>query len=278
MKVKYIIAYALVSLLAIVLVVALGSGKPKKQTNKEPVQNTIMQTKDDLLAGEYKAVCYSGFRSGQHPDRGEGAINPTAAQVLEDLFIIQNDMGFKLIRLYDSGENSKTVLEVIQKNDLDIKVMQGIWLKAELSAHETCEWLTEPIPQETLNKNKIINKEEIQRVISLANKYDSIIVAISVGNEALVDWNDHKVHADSIIKYCKIVSKSVKQPITVADNYLWWAHHGKKLSKVLDFISIHVYPVWEGKDINEGLSYSIQNIQQVRDSLPEERSVIDEAG
>ena len=30
-----------------------------------------------LLAGEVMAVAYSGFREGQHPDRGEGAANPT---------------------------------------------------------------------------------------------------------------------------------------------------------------------------------------------------------
>ena len=32
----------------------------------------------ELLAGETKAVSYSGFREGQHPDRGSGAVNPSA--------------------------------------------------------------------------------------------------------------------------------------------------------------------------------------------------------
>lgn len=38
------------------------------------------------------AICYSGFRTGQHPDRGEGAVNPTTEQIAEDLHIISHDI------------------------------------------------------------------------------------------------------------------------------------------------------------------------------------------
>jgi exo-beta-1,3-glucanase (GH17 family) len=240
--------------------------------------NSIQQDKTDLLSGVSKAVCYSGFRSGQHPDRGEGANNPTKEQVLEDLQIVSNDMGFKLIRLYDSGVNSALVLQIIQEQKLDIKVMLGIWLNAELSAHETCEWLTEPIPQEVLDANKLVNRDELERAIKLANKYPDVVVAVNVGNEALVDWNDHKMDVDTVIAYCQTVKNAIQQPVTVADNYEWWAARGEKLAAALDFISVHVYPVWEGKDINEGLSYSIANIQKVRDALPSAKIVISEAG
>jgi len=169
-------------------------------------------------------------------------------------------------------------LRLIEENELDIKVMLGIWLNAELSAHETCAWLTEPIPQETLDKNKQVNLQEIQRGIDLANRYPDVIAAVNVGNESLVEWNDHKVDVDTIISYCRKVQAQIEQPVTVADNYVWWADHGEKLAKVLDFISVHVYPVWEGKDIDEGLSYSIENLQRVRDSLPDATIVISEAG
>jgi exo-beta-1,3-glucanase (GH17 family) len=46
----------------------------------------------------------------------------------------------------------------------------------------------------------------------------------------------------------------------------------------LDFISVHTYPVWEGKDIGEGLSFTIANIQAVRNALPRSRMVVTEAG
>ena len=48
---------------------------------------SLRQKQSDLLAGEFWAICYSGFRAGQHPDRGDGAKNPTDDQILEDLRI-----------------------------------------------------------------------------------------------------------------------------------------------------------------------------------------------
>ncbi len=238
----------------------------------------LPQTTDMLLAGVSEAVCYSGFRSGQHPDRGEGAVNPSYAEILEDLEILLQQTPFRLIRLYDCETNSQMVLEVIREQKLDIKVMLGIWLRAELSAHETCAWLTEPIPQETLDDNKIRNAREIEKGIELANEYTDIVVAVNVGNEALVEWNDHMVSLDSVMAYVKQVQKAIEQPVTVADNYKWWADHGQKLAELVDFVAIHVYPVWEEKDIDEGMPYTIENVEEVMAALPGAQIVIAEAG
>lgn len=270
-----------VILLLSVLFMSCESGfKNNKDVEEKTEQsmNSVLQDKDDLLVGITKAVSYSGFRTGQHPDRGDGAINPSYNEVLEDLTMLTEDAGFHLIRIYDCGENSEMVLNVIKENNINIKVLLGIWLHAELSNHETCEWLTEPIPDDELKKNKELNLVEIQRGIDLANNFEEIIVAVNVGNESLVDWNDHKVDADTIISYVKKVKNTIAQPVTVADNYKWWADHGTALAKAVDFISIHIYPVWEGKDINEGLSYSIENVMEVKKSLPEATIVITEAG
>ncbi len=238
----------------------------------------LSQSPDDLLAGVCTAICYSGFREGQHPDRGDGANNPTYEQTLEDLNILARDGNFPLIRIYDSGENSEMVLRVIAENKLKLKVMLGIWLKAELSNHQSCAWLTEPIPQATLDSNKLANKQEILRGIELAKKYPKIIVAVNVGNEALVDWNDHKVSTETIIEYVKQVKQAIDQPVTVAENYKWWADHGQELASVCDFVAVHVYPVWEGQDIDSGMSYTIDNLEEVRRTLPDCQMVISEAG
>ena len=237
----------------------------------------LLQNKDYLLGGEVEAVCYSGFRKGQHPDRGDGAVNPSYEEVLEDLKILTS-CGFRLIRVYDSGENSETILRVIRENNLNMKVLLGIWLRAELSNHETCEWLHEPIPDQVLQQNKKLNLLEIGKGIELAGIYPEIIIAVNVGNEALVDWNDHKVDTDTIIAYVQKVKRSISQQVTVADNYKWWADNGALLAQEVDFISIHTYPVWEGKDIDEGLAYTIQNISDVRKVIPDVPIMITEAG
>lgn len=46
-------------------------------------ETVFRQTPDQRLAGEVMAVAYSGFREGKHPDRGEGAANPSPAEILE---------------------------------------------------------------------------------------------------------------------------------------------------------------------------------------------------
>ncbi len=253
--------------------------KNEQQMSESKHSNEISkQNKESLLMGTSKAICYSGFRSGQHPDRGDGAVNPSYEETLEDLKMLSEDADFHLIRVYDSRENSELVLKVIQENKLNIKVMLGIWLQAEMSNHETCSWLIEPIPQAELEQNKQLNLSEIERAIKLSHKYKDIIIAVNVGNEALVDWNDHKVATDTIISYVKRVKKLIPQKVTVADNYKWWADHGAELAKAVDFVSLHIYPVWEGKYINEGLSYTIENYNEVRQAIPNAPIAITEAG
>lgn len=238
---------------------------------------SLQQEKNDLLAGEHWAICYSGFRDGQHPDRGDGAVNPSEEEILEDLRILQDQCGFKLIRLYDSKENSQTVLRLIREQELDLKVLLGAWLDAEVN-NPGCPWQKEPYPEEKLTANKLANQKEVETAITLAKSYPNAVVAVAVGNEALVEWNDHMVPVESVIGYVKQVKAAIKQPVTVADNYDWWAKHGQELAQELDFVSVHIYPIWEGKDILEAMDYGIANMQRVREALPESKLVITEAG
>lgn len=183
-----------------------------------------------------------------------------------------------MIRVYDSGENTETVLRAIAENDLKIKVLLGAWLNAEISNHEGCPWLTEPIPEETLQKNKQQNQQEILNAIKLANAWPRIIVAVNVGNEALVEWNDHMVPTNDVIEYVKQVKQAIQQPVTVADNYKWWADHGQPLADLCDFATVHVYPVWEEKNIDQARPYTFENLSEVRQNIPDKPIVIDEAG
>jgi exo-beta-1,3-glucanase (GH17 family) len=237
----------------------------------------IQQKPSALLCGAKRAVCYSGFRQGQHPDRGTGAVNPSDREVLEDLQLLNRQGNFTLIRLYDAQVNSEAVLRLIKQHKLKMKVVLGAWLDAEVS-NTNCPWLKQSLAQSALDANKAKNAAEIQRAIRLANQYPAVVVAVAVGNEALVDWNDHMVPVEAVIGYVRQVKKSVSQPVTVADNYAWWARHGAALAKELDFVSVHTYPAWEGKDVDHALAFSIANIQAVRDALPQSRLVITEAG
>ncbi len=237
----------------------------------------LKQSPEALIAGEVMAVAYSGFREGQHPDRGDGAVNPSAEEILEDLEILVAH-GFRLIRMYDSGDNTRETLEIIRRHELPIKVLLGIWLDAEFSNHEGCPWLNEPIPDDKLAANALKNAAEVARGIELAKKFDDVVVAVNVGNEALVDWNDHMVPLERVIAYVRRVKAAIGQPVTVADNYLWWIKEGAPLAAEVDFLGVHTYPAWEEKTIDEALAFTIENLEGVREALPDKPIAILEAG
>lgn len=223
------------------------------------------------------AIAYSGFREGQHPDRGDGAVNPSAEEILEDLqILVAHD--FNLIRLYDSGANSRLTLELIRKHDLPIKALLGVWLSAEVSNHEGCSWLHEPIPQSQLAANTKRNAAALARGIALAQEFEGIVVAVNVGNEALVDWNDHMVPVEKVIEYVRQAKDAIDQPVTVAENYVWWIRDGAALAAEVDFLGVHTYPQWEGKTVDEALEYTIENIEGVRAAIGDKPIAILEAG
>jgi exo-beta-1,3-glucanase (GH17 family) len=242
----------------------------------DSTQQQILQSDSDLLAGTHIAIAYSGFRKGQHPDRGDGAINPSDDEILEDLEILAKNSTFPLIRVYDSDENSEAVLRLIKDHNIDIKVMLGIWISAEISNHEGCPWLNEPIPPSTLIANKAKNEAQLEKGIRLANSYSNIVIAVNVGNEALADFTNHMVSVESLIAYVRKVKKAVHQPVTVAEYYSWWLENGILLAPELDFVAVQIHPIWENIPIDDALAYTDSRIRTIKDSLGGAQIVITE--
>lgn len=218
-----------------------------------------------------RAICYSGYRDGQSP---ETAIYPTYDQIKEDLLIVQRQWAY--IRLYDCSEHAETVLRVIDKENLNLKVMLGAYIGAELN-NFGCPWGT-IYTEEEISINKKNNLKQIRKLIKLANKYPDIVFSLSVGNEATVDWTDHYVPVEKIIRYVRLVKKGATQPVTFCENYVPWYDKLKQLVAEVDFISIHTYPVWEYKNIHEALEYTKQNYYSIADKYPDTPVVITEAG
>ena len=217
------------------------------------------------------AICYSGFRNGQQP----GGINPSYEEVKEDLILLQSN--WKYLRLYDCDEHALTVIKVIQNEKLDFKIMLGAYIVAEMNNHG-CPWNGGVYEEIQLEENKKSNDLKIQRLIDWANLYPEIIFTVSLGNEACVDWTDHFVPVERVVTFAKQVKKSIKQPITFCENYVPWLNYLKPLVEVIDFISIHTYPVWEYKHIHEAVEYTIANYETVAKQFPNIPVVITEAG
>jgi exo-beta-1,3-glucanase (GH17 family) len=217
------------------------------------------------------AICYSGYREGQSPDTGD---YPTYEQIREDLLILSPHWSY--IRLYDCTKHAETVLKVIEKEKLPLKVMLGAYIGAERN-NFGCPW-GKIYTEEEIRLNKINNMKQVRKLIVLANKYPDIIFSLSAGNEATVDWTDHYVPVEKVIRYVKLIKKNAKQPVTFCENYVPWYDKLKALVAEVDFISIHTYPVWEYKNIHEALAYTRQNYESVARLYPDKPVVITEAG
>ena len=216
------------------------------------------------------AVCYSGYREGQKP----GDSYPSYEQVKEDLLIVQRQWNY--IRLYSCDQHSNTVLEVIQNEKLNLRVMLGAFIEAEVN-NPNCPW-GGSYNKLQLAQNIENNLFQMNKLIELANEYPNIIFSLSVGNEACVDWTDHIVPVESVIKYVEMVKSSTLQPVTFCENYVPWLDKLEPLVDIIDFISIHTYPVWEYKTIDQGMQYTIQNYNAVANKYPNKLVVITEAG
>jgi len=217
------------------------------------------------------AICYSGYRLGQSP--GE-KIYPTHEEIREDLQILQRN--WRLLRLYDCSPHAERVLEVIRGDGLPFQVMLGAYLGAEMN-NFGCPW-GGTYSEGQLEAGKRENEAEVERLIALAGRYPDIVFSVAVGNEATVDWTDHLVPVSNLIEYVRRVRRAVSQPVTFCENHVPWQDKLRDLVPELDFISVHSYPVWEYKHIDEALDCTRQNVDSVARLYPGKPVVITEAG
>jgi len=217
------------------------------------------------------AICYSGYREGQNPCEG---VFPSYDEIKEDLLILQKN--WKLLRLYDCTTHAETVLDVIEREGLDFKLMLGVDMAAEM-CNPHCPWGAE-FSDETLAANRRANEEQIEKAIALSNRYPDIVFSVAAGNEASVEWTDHMVPVESLIAHVKRLKSAIKQPVTFCENYVPWTYKLEPLAAELDFISVHTYPAWEYRTMEDALEYTKQNYHSVVDHYPDKPVVITEAG
>jgi exo-beta-1,3-glucanase (GH17 family) len=218
-----------------------------------------------------RAICYSGYRAGQSPDR---KVYPSLEQIREDLQLLRPH--FQLLRLYDCSPHAERVLEVIHRDRLPFKVMLGAWLAAERN-NAGCPW-GGTYDEARLAANAAENEAEVGRLVELARAHEDIVFSVAVGNEAAVDWTDHFVPLPRLVEHVRRVKRAVRQPVTFCENYVPWAHQLRELAAELDFVSLHTYPVWEYKPVHEALAYTRANYGTVAQVFRDKPVVITEAG
>ncbi|MEM1118103.1 MAG: glycosyl hydrolase, partial [Bacteroidota bacterium] len=161
------------------------------------------------------AICYSGYREGQSP---QTETYPSYEEVVEDLRLLAPH--WRYLRMYDAGPHAERVLEAIQREGFGFKVMLGAAVQAEVS-NPQCPW-GGVYPEAVLAANREANSAEIDRLIALAARYPEAVFAVSVGNEATVEWTDHLVPVERLIEFVRRVKAAIPQPVTFCENYVPW--------------------------------------------------------
>jgi exo-beta-1,3-glucanase (GH17 family) len=230
------------------------------------------------------AICYSGYRTNQKP----GGPYPTYEQVYADLIILTNQ--WKYIRMYDTGPHCETVLKVIHDYNLPLKVYMGVAVGYPASSWTERFRTVSNYPAQCW----VNDTNQITNLFRLYNLYSNHIVAVSVGNECLVDWSDHQVPGPILFSYLKWVRSNVSVPVTVDEDIGYWAldnnfaQNGKywtNIIKACDFVAIHLYPCKIGKwvpklsNTTEAFIYTTNTYyKMVAKSLSNRQVVIGEGG
>jgi len=139
--VHYVLIFVL--FLVVTYSTVVGGMNDVSNENQVLVKREFNPTLEERWIGN--GISYGAYRDGESPDQSLTSKD----NILEDLLIIAKH--WNLIRLYGSDSQSKNILEVIEDNNLPIRVMLGAWLDGHKSEQE--------------------NDEQIRLAIEFANRF-----------------------------------------------------------------------------------------------------------
>jgi len=219
------------------------------------------------LAGKWigQGIAYGPFRAGQKP----GGPSPSKEQLTEDLNLLSQH--WNLIRMYGTGPSTEQVMKIIHAKKLPIRVMLGAWISRESQS--------ETLDAKASRAAKLANRMQVMAVIRLANAFPDEVIAVNVGNETQVFWSDHQTRPEVLIQNIRAVRAATMVPVTTADDFNFWNKpESKNISREIDFIALHVHPMWAGLSAAEAMPWTERIYQEIRKMHPDKTIVISEAG
>ncbi len=125
-----------------------------------------------------------------------------------------------------------------------------------------------------LGHNPIENAREMTAGERLAS--NRAVHAIIVGNEVLQrgDLSENQLRSDIELVRAK---RGRAVPVTAADTDTQWLQH-RDLAHAVDFITVHIYPFWQGVSIDSAIRSLDQAYTRVKQAFPDKHIVIGETG
>ncbi len=212
-------------------------------------------------------VCYGAERDGQHP----GGPAPTEAQISEDLHLIAQH--WSILRIYAAQGVAQKACAIIRDQKLPLHVLVGAWIAQESRPDDHGNPVS---PDEKL---AAFNRAEVAAAITLANDYPDVVLAVNIGNEALVNWSDHRVPTSVIIGYLREARAKVKVPVTTCDTEIFWTSpQSTAVAEECDFLALHAYAMWNGQNIRDAMTWTRDRLHAVRTMHPGMPIIMTELG
>jgi exo-beta-1,3-glucanase (GH17 family) len=227
---------------------------------------------------------YGPYHTGQDPNF---SIAPSAAEVGADMPTLASLT--RNIRIYSSLGPADDIINASATMGMCVNL--GIWLGKSSGANTQFSYPKKlsgqgagtPCPvinSEDMNAREInddtdnANSKEIMAGIRLAS--NPAVHSITVGNEVLLRGDLTENQLSFILDQVR-AHLSRRVPITLADDYSQWLCH-PDLAKHVDFITIHIYPFWNGISIDNAINFLDAKYQAVKKMFPNKLIVLGETG
>jgi exo-beta-1,3-glucanase (GH17 family)/cellulose synthase/poly-beta-1,6-N-acetylglucosamine synthase-like glycosyltransferase len=192
-----------------------------------------------------QGVSFSPFAADQNPFGAKDV--PPLSQIDSDLKLLENKTF--AVRTYSVLGSLGKIPELAAKHNISVAL--GIYL-GDVEAN---------------------NEEELRTGIELAHDHRNIVRVI-VGNENLLRGD---LSEDELARDLDRARRSIRQPVGYADTWATWLKHPAIASHV-DFIAVHLFPYWEGIDVESAVDFCFRELKAVQDAYPQKPVIIGEIG
>jgi exo-beta-1,3-glucanase (GH17 family)/cellulose synthase/poly-beta-1,6-N-acetylglucosamine synthase-like glycosyltransferase len=192
-----------------------------------------------------QGVAFSPYAADQNPFGSKDV--PPVEQIDSDLRLLQDKT--YAIRTYSTLGSLGRIPELAAK--YNISVALGV----------------------QLSRNQSENEQEMRNGIALAREHRNVS-RVLVGNEVLLRGD---LSVAELAHQLDRARAAIRQPVGYADTWATWLKNPEIVPHV-DFIAVHLFPYWEGVDVEQAVDFCFRELKAVQDAYPKKPVIIGEIG
>ena len=124
-----------------------------------------------------------------------------------------------------------------------------------------------------LDKNLDENELEMRTGIALAREHRNVS-RVLVGNEVLLRGD---MTVPELAEQLDRARAAIRQPVGYADTWATWLRN-PEIARHVDFIAVHLFPYWEGVDVESAVDFCFRELKAVQLAYPKKPVIIGEIG